>query len=90
MSAWCWGMSAETAYSAVSTAVEAMITRGFTRKSTHVGLAMVTPINNNNNNKIIRMMHVCIHIYKNEEMNFKNDVIIFYFVWLNEQKINII
>ena len=44
MSAWCWGMSAETAYSAVSTAVEAMITRGFTRKSTHVGLAMVTPI----------------------------------------------
>ena len=39
------GMSAETAYSAVSTAVEAMTTRGFTRKSTHVGLAMVTPPN---------------------------------------------
>ena len=38
------GMSAETAYSAVSTAVEAVITRGFTRKSTHVGLAMVTPM----------------------------------------------
>lgn len=38
------GMSMETAYSAVSTSVEAMITRGFTRKSTHVGLAMVTPM----------------------------------------------
>ena len=50
MSAWCCGMSAETAYSAVSTAVEAIITRGFTRKSTHVGLAMVTP----KNNKIIK------------------------------------
>lgn len=38
-----FGMSPETAYSAVSTTPEAMITRGFTRKSTHVGLAMVTP-----------------------------------------------
>ena len=31
-------------------------------------------------------MHLCIHIYKNEEMNFKNDIIIFYFIWLDEQK----
>lgn len=40
-----FGMSPETAYSAVSTSVEAMIVRGFTRKSTHAGLVMVTPNN---------------------------------------------
>lgn len=39
-----FGMSPETAYSALSTAAESMITRGFTRKSTHAGLAMVVPL----------------------------------------------